>query len=120
MLAGQRAGGRWVFPASHGDRYTRFPEEQFRRAKKAAGLSGGPHVLRHSFASHFLQRCPDLFLLAQILGHSTTKVTELYSHLLPGHMDRAKNIVDIAPALKNVAKAMGEAPEKRKKRSSSR
>ena len=35
-------------------------------------------------------------LLAGVLGHSNTKVTELYSHLLPGHMEDARNVVSFA------------------------
>ncbi len=107
-LQGTRRHERWVFPTFRGcERYVRFPEEQFRDVKRAAKLSGSPHVLRHSFASHFLARCPDLFLLSKILGHSSTRITELYSHLLPGHLDRAKGVVEISPAMKTVDWTMG-------------
>lgn len=96
-LSGPRKHERWVFPNRNADRYACFPEELFRRVRDAAGLVGWPHTLRHSFASLFLAAVPDLFLLAQILGHSHTRVTELYSHLLPDHLGRARNAVDLAP-----------------------
>ena len=35
-------------------------------------------------------------LLAQILGHSHTRVTEIYAHLTPEHLARARNMVSIA------------------------
>lgn len=70
--------------------------EQFDRARKRAGLSGGPHVCRHTFASHLLRACADLFLLAKLMGHSDTTVTRLYAHLLPDHLERARNAVDFA------------------------
>lgn len=93
MLEGERKHERWVFPNTLGDRWLSFPEELWRRARDEAGLSGGPHQLRHSYASLFLQSVPDLFLLGQVLGHSTQRMTELYSHLLPGHLERAKDAV---------------------------
>jgi len=56
-------------------------------------LKGGPHSLRHSYASAFLEVRPDMRLLAEILGHSDTAVTRLYGHVLPGHLAKAKNVV---------------------------
>lgn len=85
---------RWVFPADTGERYAFWPQLAFDRARKAAGLKGGPHATRHSFATHFLKKQPDLFLLAKVLGHSDITVTKLYSHLLPDHLERALNAVD--------------------------
>lgn len=87
--------GPWLFPrAPDGRRRRCFPKDQFAELRKAVGLDGGPHTLRHTYASLFLQARPDLHLLARILGHSTTRVTELYAHLLPGHLEQARNAVD--------------------------
>jgi hypothetical protein len=47
---------------------------------------------------------PDLFLLARVLGHSDTRVTKLYSHLLPEHLARARNAVRFAPPVQITAK----------------
>ena len=80
------------------------PKLQFDRARKAARLQGGPHTLRHTFASHFLKQVPDLFLLARVLGHSDTRVTKLYSHLLPEHLARARNAVRFALPVQLTAK----------------
>jgi integrase len=87
-----------VFPSTLGERYAAFPREAFLRVTAAAKLKGGPHTTRHTFASHFLLAVPDLFLLAQVLGHSHQRTTELYSHLLPGHLERARNAVNFSPA----------------------
>jgi integrase len=89
--------GRYIFPNNRGERYQTFPEKLFRRLTKAAGVLGGPHTTRHTYASHFLKAQPDLPLLAQVLGHSQTYVTELYTHLLPEHLDRARNAVQLPP-----------------------
>jgi integrase len=107
LLTTHRLHDRWVFPSTLGDRFERFPKEMWGRIVGAAGLSGGPHQLRHTFASHFLQAVPDLGLLAEVMGHSRTRVTELYAHLLPGHLGRAKNAVNLSPDLQTVGPDRG-------------
>jgi integrase len=99
-LSGPRASKRWVFPASRRapgaktiSRYVGWPQKAFDRAVKLAGIGGSPHVCRHTFASHFLPAQPDLFLLAKVMGHSHTRVTALYAHLLPDHLERARDAV---------------------------
>ena len=59
------------------------------------GVTGGPHTLRHTFASQFLAKVPDLGLLAEILGHSEESVTRHYQHMLPERLARARNVVSI-------------------------
>ena len=51
-LMGHRRSEKWVFPCGTGERWVCWPKLQFDRARKAAGLNGGPHTLRHTFASH--------------------------------------------------------------------
>ena len=70
-----------------------WPQRKFDRARKAAGLKGGPHTTRHTYATHFLAKQPDLYLLGRILGHSHERVTKLYAHLLPDHLERARDAV---------------------------
>jgi integrase len=94
FLTGSRASDKWVFPSSTGERYAAWPKLQFDRARAKAGLVGGPHTCRHTYASHFLMARPDLFLLAQVLGHSEIAVTRRYSHLLPDHLERARDAVN--------------------------
>jgi integrase len=86
-----------MFPSRFGERYARFPDREFQHVVEAAGLRGGPHTTRHTFASHFLQARPDLVLLAQVMGHSTTRVTELYAHFLPDHLEKARGAVQLSP-----------------------
>ncbi len=85
---------RWLFPSCSGERFEWFPDARFAAVVKAAGLTGGPHKCRHTYASHFLEVLPDMQSLAAILGHSSTRVTELYAHLLPGYLDRARAAVN--------------------------
>lgn len=93
----ERAHERWLFVNRHGAPYAEFPKDRFWIARAVAKLAGGPHTLRHSYSSLFLAARPDMFLLAEVLGHSHTRVTEIYSHLLPAHLAQARNVVDLSP-----------------------
>ena len=47
------------------------------------------HVLRHTFASHFVIRGGNILTLQKILGHSSLAMTMRYSHLSPDHLQDA-------------------------------
>jgi len=64
---------------------------------RAAGLRPSPrpwHLLRHSFASHYMMQGGNILALQKILGHNNLKVTLIYAHLAPDflgdEMDRLK------------------------------
>ncbi|WAF85197.1 tyrosine-type recombinase/integrase [Metapseudomonas otitidis] len=65
----------------------------FRRALKRTTIKlpkgQAAHVLRHTFASHFIQNGGNLFTLQKILGHSTVAMTMRYAHLAPDHLQDA-------------------------------
>lgn len=112
VLSGPRKHPTVVFPSKLGRRYTDFPKDCFWAILKAAGVRGNPHMFRHTFASNFLESIPDMKLLGEILGHSTTRVTEIYAHLLPGRLDRAKNAVNLSP---KIVAAIVAAPKRLRK-----
>lgn len=56
------------------------------------------HVLRHTFASHFMMNGGNIIVLKDILGHSDIKTTMTYSHFAPNHLSDA---VTLNPLSKN-------------------
>ncbi|MFS2114013.1 tyrosine-type recombinase/integrase [Herbaspirillum frisingense] len=47
------------------------------------------HVLRHTFASHFMMNGGNILILQRILGHSSLAMTMKYAHLAPDHLQEA-------------------------------
>ena len=50
------------------------------------------HVLRHTFASHFMQNGGNLLVLQRILGHHSITVTQRYAHFAPDHLEQALSL----------------------------
>jgi len=70
-----------------------FSLSAFRRALVKSGIQlpkgQAAHVLRHTFASHFVMNGGDILTLQRILGHSTINMTMRYAHLAPDHLKDA-------------------------------
>lgn len=54
------------------------------------------HVLRHTFASHFIQHGGNILTLQRILGHHTLAMTMRYAHLAPDHLSDALRLNPLA------------------------
>jgi site-specific recombinase XerD len=61
------------------------------------------HVLRHTFASHFMMGGGNILVLQRILGHTDIKMTMRYAHFAPDHLEDAVKLNPIT-ALKDGGK----------------
>ena len=54
------------------------------------------HVLRHTFASHFMMNGGNILALQKILGHSSLTMAMRYAHLAPDHLQEATALNPLA------------------------
>ncbi|MCX6280897.1 MAG: tyrosine-type recombinase/integrase [Bacteroidetes bacterium] len=90
---------KWLFEGPGGSQYSdESIQSVFRRAVERAGIRKRVtvHTLRHSFATHLLERGVNLRYIQSLLGHSSTKTTEIYTHVTN------KGLLDIKSPLDNL------------------
>ena len=83
-LVAKRSDSASLFVNRRGGRLTRQRVWQLLRRYAKAGLINktiGPHTLRHSFATHLLERGADLRTVQELLGHANIATTQRYTHV---------------------------------------
>jgi Site-specific recombinase XerD len=87
----------YLFEGTPGKPYSaRSVQSILKRALKAAGIrkTASVHTLRHSFATHLLESGTDLRHIQVLLGHSSSRTTEIYAHVSTKFMRTIKSPLD--------------------------
>ena len=87
----------YLFEGQYGDKHSVSSLRQvLESACSRVGLKQKPtlHWLRHSFATHLLEAGTDIRCIQQLLGHSSTKTTEIYTYVSTKQISLIKSPLD--------------------------
>ncbi|RZN37554.1 MAG: recombinase XerC [Methanophagales archaeon ANME-1-THS] len=89
---------KWLFMGIKPEKHisTRTVQAIFEHTCEKAGITKGVsvHSLRHSFATHLLESGTDLRYIQELLGHKSSKMTEIYTHVSNKDIGKIKSPLD--------------------------
>ena len=87
----------WLFEGATGGQYSVGSIQSIMRdsvIKAGIKKKVSVHTLRHSFATHLLENGTDLRYIQELLGHASSKTTEVYTHMTTKGFDQIKSPLD--------------------------
>ncbi|MBL7940723.1 MAG: tyrosine-type recombinase/integrase [Flavobacteriales bacterium] len=87
----------YLFEGAGGAAYSpRSVQQVFHRAREKAGIRtpATVHTLRHSFATHLLEKGTDLRYIQTLLGHASSRTTEIYTHVSNKALGKIRSPLD--------------------------
>lgn len=90
----QTRNSEYVFPNKDGEPLTDVKHSWASLLERAAIKSFRFHDMRHDFASQLVKKGVSLYVVKDLLGHSTIQVTERYAHLAPKQLEDAVNLLN--------------------------
>jgi len=87
----------WLFEGQFGGPYSATSIHAIlKSAVEKAGIKKRVtvHTLRHSFATHLLERGTDIRYIQELLGHQSSRTTEIYTHMTQKGLGKIKSPLD--------------------------
>jgi integrase/recombinase XerD len=87
----------WLFEGIKGNQYSESSVQAIvKKAFSRAGIlkKASPHTLRHCFGTHLIETGTNLRYIQALMGHSSSKTTEIYTHITTKGFDQIINPLD--------------------------
>jgi site-specific recombinase XerD len=106
---------RWLFPGGKSGKpmTTRQLNRLFHQTAEAAGIKKAVtlHALRHSFATHLLERGTDIRIIQALLGHEKLDTTARYTRVATGMISAIESPLDGLREPRRTSRKRGKAPQ---------